>query len=258
MYNTHAHLLACVRRDDSIRIADGSSATKYSNSPCTTNTNTVKNRPRNRPLRSSVALSHNTCTPTLNRNRTTDDDGTSNYEIEKAVAADVAICISNQIKTLGLIAALLSSWAVTVYGGERPFDDGLCFGPAMVQASYVVFWVSLGFFFLCVSSSLAIIADLDGVPQKYLFQHFKQKIVRSTYQINIPELSMIFGIIFLAVGYAIDVGERSGCIFFYFGCIAAFGFVVMVAALFWVLKRARQRLHEETDILSSSSLLNLQ
>jgi len=130
--------------------------------------------------------------------------------------------------------------------------------PDEFQASYVVFWVSLGFFFLCVSSSLAIIADLDGVPQKYLFQHFKQKIVRSTYQINIPELSMIFGIIFLAVGYAIDVGERSGCIFFYFGCIAAFGFVVMVAALFWVLKRARQRLHEETDILSSSSLLNLQ
>ena len=46
----------------------------------------------------------------------------------------------------------MSSWAVTVYGGEeRPFDDGLCFGREMVQASYVAFWISLGFFFLYVS-----------------------------------------------------------------------------------------------------------
>lgn len=210
--------------------------------------NEVPRRPHVSRFRSSIALSHNSNTITQNggssrRVSTTNNSDTSNTEIEKAVAADIAVCISNQLKTLGLIGALLSSWAVTVYGGERPFDDGLCFGRGMVQASYVVFWVSLGFFFLCVSSSLAIIADLDGVPQKYLFRHFKQRTVRLTYQI--PEISMIFGIIFLAAGYAIDIGERSGCIFFYFGCAASFGFVSMVAALFWILRRARQRLRDE-------------
>ena len=219
--------------------------------------NEVARRPRVSRFRSSIALSHNSSTVTQNgsstrRVSTTNNiDETSNTEIEKAVAADIAVCISNQLKTLGLIGALLSSWAVTVYGGERPFDDGLCFGRGMVQASYVVFWVSLGFFFLCVSSSLAIIADLDGVPQKYLFRHFKQRTVRLTYQI--PEISMIFGIIFLAAGYAIDIGERSGCIFFYFGCAASFGFVSMVAALFWILRRARQHLRDETICSNGSN-----
>lgn len=212
-------------------------------------------------FRGSVALSHNTATlngqlpPAIPATGGPVLSSTKHHEIEKAVAVDIAICISNELKTLGLIAALLSSWAVTVYGGEVPLDDGLCFGRTMVQATYVVFWVSLGFFFLCVSSTLAIIADLDGVPQKYLFKHFQQTCVRVIYQV--PELSMIFGTITLAVAYAMDVGERAGCPFLYFGCFAAFGFVGAVAVMFWFLKQARKRLHDDhltaTDGGSASS-----
>lgn len=116
-------------------------------------------------------------------------------------------------------------------------EGGLCFGPKMVQATYVVHWICLGFFFLCVSSTLAIILDLNGVPQKYLFHHLEHKYVRIVYLI--PELSMIMGVLFLAVGYAMDIGERAGCIFFYFGCAAAFGFVGVVSIIFWYLKLAR-------------------
>ena len=201
------------------------------------NKNKSRKRSRKR-FRESVALSHNSTS--------TDEHGVSTKQldkIEKLVAADIAICISNQSKTVALIAALLSSWAVTVYGGERP--TGLCFGESMIHASYVVFWISLGFFFVCVSSSLAIIADLDGVPQKFLYRHFKQKVVRITYQI--PEFTMMLGVICLAVAYAMDVGERAGCAFFYFGCVASLAFVVVVAILFWLLKRARMQLHRDTD-----------
>lgn len=161
----------------------------------------------------------------------------------KAVATNVAMSINETMKTVGLLAALLSSWAVSVYSGEVPLDGGLCFGRPMAQAVYVVHWMSLEFFFLCVSSSLAIILDLNGVPQKYLFHHLKQKYVWVIYLL--PELSMIFGVIFLAVGYAMDVGERSGCIFFYAGCVAVVGFVGLVALIFWYLKFARKESSEK-------------
>ena len=176
------------------------------------------------------------------------DDGDDNHEAhEAALASDIAECISNELKTLALIAALLSSWAATVYAGEQPMDEGLCLGSAMVRASYVIFWISLGWFFLCISSILAIIADLDGVPRQFLFKHLKQRWVRVIYQV--PEVSMIGGIIFLAIGYALDVGERAGCPFLIFGIVAAVGFVGSVGLLFVLLKRARQDLcgHEKEE-----------
>ena len=64
---------------------------------------------------------------------------------------------------------------------------------------------------------------------------------------------MILGVICLALGYAMDVGERAGCAFFYFGCVASFSFVVIVSLLFWVLKQARKQLHEETVSSHSQS-----
>ena len=167
--------------------------------------------------------------------------------LEAALASDIAECISNELKTLALIAALLSSWAATVYAGELPMDEGLCLGPAMVRATYVIFWISLGWFFLCISSILAIIADLDGVPRQFLFKHLQQRWVRVIYQV--PEVSMIGGIVFLALGYGLDVGERAGCAFLGFGLFAAFGFVGLVGVLFVLLKRARQDLcsHEKEE-----------
>lgn len=183
-------------------------------------------------------------------NQTTNviDDAEDNHEAhEAALASDIAECISNELKTLALIAALLSSWAATVYAGELPMDEGLCLGPSMVRAAYVIFWISLGWFFLCISSILAIIADLDGVPRQFLFKHLQQRWVRVIYQV--PEVSMIGGVIFLAIGYALDVGERAGCAFLGFGIFAAVGFVGSVGVLFVLLKRARQDLcgHEEMD-----------
>lgn len=163
-------------------------------------------------------------------------------------AADIAECISSELTTIGLIAALLSSWGATVYGGDSPPEGGLCYGPDMVRASHVLFWVSLGWFFLCVSSSLVIVADLHGVPQRLILEHLKNKYVRFIYQV--PEISIIGGVVFLAAGYTVDIGERAGCYFLYCGMIAAPGFVGSVGLLFYVLRNDRRRLNSmlDTDI----------
>eukprot|EP00956_Cyclotella_meneghiniana_P040030 scaffold185115_cov50-Cyclotella_meneghiniana.AAC.1 len=63
--------------------------------------------------------------------------------VRKAVANDVAHCINENMKTLGLLGALLSSWAVSIYAGEVPLDEGLCYGRVMLKATYVVQWVGL-------------------------------------------------------------------------------------------------------------------
>ena len=85
------------------------------------------------------------------------------------MANNVANSIHDNMKTLGLLGALLSSWAVAIYAGEVPLDEGLCYGRVILKATYVVQWVGLGFFFLCVTSTLAIILDLSGVPQVSLY-----------------------------------------------------------------------------------------
>mmetsp|Transcript_23683 Transcript_23683/g.36544 ORF Transcript_23683/g.36544 Transcript_23683/m.36544 type:complete len:338 (+) Transcript_23683:47-1060(+) len=160
-------------------------------------------------------------------------------------AADIAECVSSELTTIGLIAALLSSWGATVYGGDAPPEGGLCYGPDMVRISHVLFWISLGWFFLCVSSSLVIVADLHGVPQRLILEHLKNEWVRFIYQI--PEISIIGGVIFLAAGYTVDIGERAGCFFLYCGMIAAPGFVGTVGVLFCVLRNDRRRLNSMLD-----------
>ena len=170
-----------------------------------------KNPCRLRPSLLVVGLSHNsqpTTRPTVGLSHNSPElCQVELHEMRKAVAADVAVSISETMKTVGLLAALLSSWAVGVYSGEVPLDEGLCFGRVMIQATYVMHWICLAFFFLCVSSTLAIMADLNGVPRKYLFHHLQHKYVRIIYLI--PELSMIFGVIFLAVGFVFDLVKEQ-------------------------------------------------
>ena len=69
--------------------------------------------------------------------------------VRKAVANDVAYSINENMKTLGLLGALLSSWAVSIYAGEVPLDEmkacatvvlclklhTLCNGLALVSSS---------------------------------------------------------------------------------------------------------------------------
>lgn len=51
------------------------------------------------------------------------------------VATDVAACIINESKTLGLMTALLSTFAASVYAGDAPLDEGLCYGRTMLKVS---------------------------------------------------------------------------------------------------------------------------
>ena len=107
---------------------------------------------------------------------------------------------------------------------------------------------------MCCMISRAIFSSfklMSGVSQKYLFQHLEQKSVRIIYLI--PEFSMMCGIICLATGYTLDVGEREGCIFLYCACFAVLGFVGFVGLILWILKHARMQSREQS--LGSNSYL---
>eukprot|EP00956_Cyclotella_meneghiniana_P033623 scaffold97650_cov58-Cyclotella_meneghiniana.AAC.1 len=71
------------------------------------------------------------------------------------------------MKTLGLLGALLSSWAVSIYADEVPLDEMKACATVVLclKLHTLCNGVGLGFFFLCVTSTLAIILDLSGVPQ---------------------------------------------------------------------------------------------
>ena len=178
-------------------------------------------------------------------------NGMTHEEERNMLAADIAEAISASLKTVGLIAALLSSWGSTVYAGEQHPNGGLCYGSSMVKASLCMFWISLGWFFLCVSSTLVIVADLDGIPHHLLLQHLQQTKVQIIYQV--PELSIIGGVIFLAIAYAIDIGERAGCTYLYFGLCAAPGFVLTISIMFVILRNERQRLNDRLTIKGSGT-----
>lgn len=160
-------------------------------------------------------------------------------------AADIADCISSELTTIGLIAALLSSWGATIYGGDPPPEGGLCYGADMLRTAHVLFWISLGWFFISVTSSLVIAADLHGIPRRLILEHLKNPNVRLIYQI--PEISIIVGVVFLAAGYTCDFGERTGCAFLYIGMVAAPSFVGAIGLLIYVLRQDRRRLNKHLD-----------
>lgn len=78
-------------------------------------------------------------------------------EIEAALAQDSAMCIKSETQIMGMMAALLSSWGATLYAGERPHSDGLCYGLDVTRMTYRVLFLSLAFYFLCIASTLAIL-----------------------------------------------------------------------------------------------------
>lgn len=170
------------------------------------------------------------------------DSEEGKQEFEEALAGDVSSCVTGQIEAIGLIAALLSTWGVSVYVGNPPPDGGLCFGSTGVKASLVSFWVCLGFFFVSVCSTLVILDDLEGVPTALFLNHVHSPVVSFCYQI--PILCIAGGIIFLTTGYVIDVGERAGCEFFYFGMVAAAGFIGFVLLIIKWLRYDRGRLNK--------------
>jgi hypothetical protein len=145
---------------------------------------------------SLLMLSHRSSNLTNKKEASKPSSACSSKAEQTLLAGDIADSISGELKTIGLISALLSSWGCTVYSGEAPPEGGLCFGPDMVKASLLLFWISLGWFFLCVSSTLVIMADLDSIPSHLLIDHFHQPWVMLVYQI--PELSVIGGVVFFA------------------------------------------------------------
>ena len=70
----------------------------------------------------------------------------------------------------------------------------------------------------------------------------------------IPEFTMMCGIICLATGYTLDVGERAGCIFLYCACFAIIGFVGFVGFILWVLLKCARMQSREQSLGSNSYL----
>ena len=112
----------------------------------------------------------------------------------EATHVDAVFCnnlkstITSHLTNLGLIAALLSSWGVSVYAEGTHDDGGRCLGEVGIKSAVALFWFSLGFFFLCVCSTIALQVDLNGVPEFFFIEHFRNSKVRFAYVI--PEVSI--------------------------------------------------------------------
>jgi len=112
--------------------------------------------------------------------------------------------------------------------------------------------LSLGFFFWCISSSIILQIDLNGIPSFLIVQHFKSNLVQNCYRI--PDVTILLGVILLATAYAFDFGERCGCNHLVFGCVAFPFFIFSVYILMSILRKKRQRLvSDDGEALCDSS-----
>ncbi len=136
------------------------------------------------------------------------------------------------------------------FGAESEMFD---FGTAAFFSNYLAMtvdaqsdsgeleWMAMGCFFFTIIASVILSMDISGLPDKLLLRHLLRTQVR--YAHALPALLCVCGVILLALGYGIDIGERNGCSFAIFGYVMApaFAFSTVFFAVF--MRWKRQQLH---------------
>ena len=84
----------------------------------------------------------------------------------------------------------------------------------------------MGSFFLSISATVLLVADLSGVPDALLLRHLNQVVHR------LPTVLTAVGLFLLAAGYGIDVDERANSYSLDDGTAALCYFGVVLAPLF--------------------------
>ena len=111
----------------------------------------------------------------------------------------------------------------------------------------------MGCFFFTIIASVVLSMDVSGVPDSLLFRHLQRRQVR--YAHALPALLCLCGVILLALGYGIDIGERNGCSFTIFGFVMAPAFAL--SALFFAafMRWKRQQLNSSCTKEEQKELL---
>ena len=99
-------------------------------------------------------------------------------------------------------------------------------------------WLSMGLFFVSMCMTVVLAADLDGIPDPLLVRHLRT--VHYAHA-SIPILCFV-GVFLLAVGYGVDIGERNGCAFSYFGLATTPLLPLLIVLVWWWLRRKRRTL----------------
>ena len=149
--------------------------------------------------------------------------------------------IHSNLGNLGVISAFMCALAANIYAQPPKFQP--CYGAPGLVAELWFAWFSMGFFFLSISATVLISADLDGVPDELLLRHLAE----NQWMHTLPSVLTAGGLFALAVSYGIDVDERSSdahaCRRKWLGVAMAPMFPVMLFSLAWLLRRRRGQLN---------------
>jgi len=129
------------------------------------------------------------------------------------------------LQNLGILSAFMTALSGQVYI-DAP-SEPQCFGIDAVKTQLLMMWMSMGFFFFSMATTVLLAFDLDGIPNQLLVTHLR----RSRFLYSLPGLCTLLGIILMCTGYGIDVGERMGCAYSLFGFVAAPMFAVAVISV---------------------------
>ena len=157
-----------------------------------------------------------------------------------------------------MLAALLLGLGIASYHSAS--REGNCLpGELGNRIVVVTAWMSAGFFFLSAISSIVLLNDVEGVPNKVLMVH-----LRRTHWVHCgPTVCVLLGIVSVAVSYIVDIGERLGCAWLIFGCTVGFPvYVGSNVAIYLYLKKSRRKLKQldaffgdpDLDLMGESSL----
>ena len=140
--------------------------------------------------------------------------------------------LSNSLVNMGLLSAFLCALANAIY--VSPPLDPKCHGESAVVAIHVIEWCAMGGFFLVIVITVILATDMEGVPDDFLVEHLMSNQMLYTSFHPIAHMAIMF----LAVGYGMDLDERAGCPHFTAGLIAAPCFPLLT---FFILKYAQHR-----------------
>ena len=80
--------------------------------------------------------------------------------------------INASLANIGVVSAFMCALAANIYVNQTP--QQLCYGEAGLIAIAWIEWFSMGFFFLSISFTVLLAADLSGVPDRLLLRHLSQ------------------------------------------------------------------------------------
>jgi len=149
--------------------------------------------------------------------------------------------ITTHMQNLGVISAFMCALAANIYVDPPAARD--CYGDAGYVATMWLMWVSMGCFFLAISTTVILSSDLSGVPDARLLHHLR----RNQALYASPSILTACGLFLMATGYGIDIDERTECVSKWAGVVIAPVFPAALVALLLYTKRRRAALNDIQD-----------